>query len=35
MKLADNVCLPTLSWDDEVDDPKVDYIERLLIDGHD
>ena len=34
MKQADNVCPPSLSWDDEVDDPKVNYIEALLIDGH-
>lgn len=34
MKPADNVCPPSLSWDDEVDDPRVDYIEALLIDGH-
>ena len=33
MKPADNVCPPSLSWDDEVDDPRVDYIEALLIDG--
>ncbi|AAG26070.1 hypothetical protein [Arabidopsis thaliana] len=34
VKPADNVCPPSLSWDDEVDDPRVDYIEALLIDGH-
>lgn len=34
MKPEDNICPPSLSWDDEVEDPRVAYIERLLLAGH-
>ncbi|KAG7552426.1 Ulp1 protease family C-terminal catalytic domain [Arabidopsis thaliana x Arabidopsis arenosa] len=34
VKPDDNICPPSLSWDDEVEDPRVAYIERLMLAGH-
>ncbi|XP_020891744.1 uncharacterized protein LOC110231134 [Arabidopsis lyrata subsp. lyrata] len=34
VKPEDNIFPPSLSWDDEVEDPRIAYIERLLLAGH-